>query len=139
VSPILFAIYTAGMIKWVEEYGSAEGMSFGNDHGWVATGSDVNQVITILEYYPAKIIPWASRRALQFDSAKMEAALCTGRRGHKKHLRPKLTANITVGYGFIRFNRQVTCWFGFWMDEHLTLKEHHNRCMMEARAAEVRL
>jgi len=38
VSPILFAIYTSGLIKWVEEYVSAaEGLSFVHDLGWVAT------------------------------------------------------------------------------------------------------
>jgi len=126
VSPILFAIYTSGLIKWVEDYVSAEGLSFVDDLGWVATGSDVNQVVTILERCAAKSIEWASRRGLQFDTAKMEAALFSRRRGHKKHLQPKLTAKIMVGDGFIRFNRQATRWLGVWMDAHLTLKEHHN-------------
>jgi len=50
VSPILFAIYTSGLIKWVEEYVSeAEGLFFVDDLGWVATGSDVNRVVSILE------------------------------------------------------------------------------------------
>jgi hypothetical protein len=49
VSPILFAIYTSGQIKLVEEYVSeAEGLSFVDDLGWVATGSDVNRVVSIL-------------------------------------------------------------------------------------------
>jgi len=69
----------------------------------------------------------------------MEAALFTRRRGHKKHLWPTLTAKIRVGDGFIRFNRQATRWLGVWMDVHLTLKEHHNRCLKKARAAEARL
>ena len=99
-------------------------MSFVDDLGWVGTGSDVNQVVTILERCAAKSIEWASRQGLQFDTAKTEAALFTRRRGHKKHLRPKLTAKIRVGDGFIRFNRQATRWLGVWMDAHLTLKEH---------------
>ena len=44
---------------------------------------------------------WASRRDLQFDTAKTEAALFTRRRGHKMHLRPKLTAKIKVGDSFV--------------------------------------
>ena len=57
VSPILFAIYTSGLIKWVEEYISeAEGRSSVDDLGWVATGNDVNQVVTILERCAAKSI-----------------------------------------------------------------------------------
>jgi hypothetical protein len=108
-SPILFAIYTSGLIKWVEEYASAEGLSVDDDLGWVATGSDVNQVVTILERCAAKGIEWASRRGLQFDTAKIEEAQFTRRWGQKKHLRPKLTAKIRVGDGFIRFNRQATC------------------------------
>jgi hypothetical protein len=139
VSPILFAIYTAGLIKWVKEHASAEGLSLVDDLGWVATGSDVNHVVTILERCAAKSVEWAIRRGLQFDSAKTEAALFKRRRGHKKHLRPKLTTKIRVGDGFIRFNRKPTRWLGGWMNAHLTLKEHHNRCMKTARAAEARL
>jgi len=95
VSPILFAIYTSGLIKWVEGYVSeAEGLSFADDLGWGATGSDVNHVVSILERCAAKSIDWGSRRGLQFDTAKKEVALFTCRRGHRKHLRPKLTAKI---------------------------------------------
>jgi hypothetical protein len=77
VSPILFAIYTSGLIKWVEEYASAEELSFVDDLGLVATGRDVNQVGTIRERCAGKSIEWASRRGLQFDTAQMEAALFT--------------------------------------------------------------
>jgi len=46
MSPILFAIYTSGLIKWVKEYGSeAEGLTCVDNLGWVATRSDVNHVI----------------------------------------------------------------------------------------------
>jgi hypothetical protein len=139
VSPILSAMYTSGLIKWVEEDVSAEGLSFVDDLGSVAAGTNVNQVVTTLEGCAAKSIEWASRRGLQFDTAKTEAALFTRRRGHKKYLRPKLTAKIRVGDRFIRFNRQATRWLGVWMDAHLTLNEHHNRFMKQASAAEARL
>jgi len=43
VLPILFAIHTAGLIKWVEERVQAKRLSFVDDLGWVATGKDVNQ------------------------------------------------------------------------------------------------
>jgi len=109
VSLILFAIYTSALIKWVEEYVSeATGLSFVDDLGWVATGSDVNHVISILERCAAQSIKWASRRGLQFDTAKTEAALFTGRRSHRKHLQPKLTAKIRVRSRVIQFNIQVT-------------------------------
>ena len=95
MSPILFAIYTSGLIKWVEEYVSeAEGLYFVDDLCWVGTGSDVNHVVSILERCAAKSIEWASRRGLQFDTAKTEAALFTRRQGHREHLRPKQTAKI---------------------------------------------
>jgi hypothetical protein len=110
-----------------------------DDLGWVATGSDVNQVVMILERCAAKSIEWAGRRGLQFDTAKMEAAQFTRRRGHKKHLRPILTAEIRVGTCFIQFNRQSTRWLGVWMNVHMTLKEHHNLYMKRARAARARL
>jgi hypothetical protein len=61
MSPILFAIYTSGLIKWVEAYVPAEGLSFVDDLGWVVAGSDVNQVVTTLKRCAAKSIEWASR------------------------------------------------------------------------------
>ena len=139
-SLILFAIYTSGLIKWVEEdVSEAQGLSFVDDLGWVATGNDVHHAFSILKRCAAKSNESAIRPRLQFDTAKTEAALFTRKRGHRKHLRPKLTAMIRVGNGSIRFNAQVTRWLGIWIDTHLTFKEHHNRCMKNARAAEARL
>jgi len=37
----------------------------------------------ILERYAGKSIEWASRQGRQFETAKTEAALFKGRRGHK--------------------------------------------------------
>jgi len=139
VSLILFAIHTAGLRQWVEERVQAEDLSFVDHLGWVATGKDVNQVVEKPKPCAAESIEWASRRDLQFYTAKMEAALFTRRRGHKKHLRPKFRAKLKVGDGFVRFNKEATPWLGVWMDAHLTFKEHHNRCMKKARAAEARL
>ena len=140
VSPIIFAIDTAALLKWVETgVHGVEGLSFVDDLGWVATGKDVNQVVRKLEACAAESIEWASRRDLQFNTGKTEAALFTHRRGHKKHLRPKLTAKIKVGDGFFQFNKEATWWLGVWMDAHLTFKEHHNCCMKKARAAEDQL
>jgi len=98
VSLILFAIYTSGLIKWVEEYVSeAEGLSFVDHLGWAATGSNVNHVVAIHERCATKCIKWVSRRGEQFDTARTEAALFTHRQGHRNHLRPNLTAKIRVG------------------------------------------
>jgi hypothetical protein len=127
VSPILFAIYTSGLIKWVEEYVSeAQGLSFVDDLGWVATGSNVNHVVSILERCAAMSIEWVRRRGLQFDTARTEAALFTRRRGHRKHLRPKQTTKKRVVNESVPSNAQETRWLGVWMDSHLTFKEHHN-------------
>jgi hypothetical protein len=98
VSPFLFAIFTSGLLKWVEEYISkAKGLSWVDDLSWVATGSDVNHVVTILERYAAKSIEWASRQGLHFNTLNKEVALFTRRQGHRKHLWPELTAMIRVG------------------------------------------
>jgi len=92
VSPILFAIYKSGLINWVEQYRSeAQGLPFLNDLRWVATGSNVNQVVTTLERWAARSNQWVSRQRVQFDTAKTEGALFTH---HRKHLRPTLTAKI---------------------------------------------
>jgi hypothetical protein len=139
VSPIIFAINTPGLIQWVEERVQAEGLSFVDHLRWVATRKVVNWVVERLEAGTAERIEWASRRDLQFGSAKMESALFTLRKRHKKPLRPKLTAKIHVGNGFVQFNKEATRWLGVWMDAHLTFKQHHNRCMKKARAAEAQL
>jgi hypothetical protein len=124
----------------VEEYVSeAEGPSFVDNLGWVATGNNDNQVVTILERCAAKSIEGARRQGLQFNTAKIEAAISTCTRRHKRHLRPKLSAKITVREGFIWFKRLATTQLGVRMDAPLTLTEHHNRCMQRARAAEATL
>jgi len=105
----------------------------------VATGNDVNHVVWILERCAAKSIEWACRRRLQFDTAKTEAALFTRRLGHRKNILYKMTAKITVRNVSILYNAQATRWLGVWMNAYLTFKEHHNRCMKKARAAEDRL
>jgi len=84
-------------------------------------------------------IDWAERRELEFDSTETEEALLARRQGQKRHLRPKLTAKIRVGNGFIKFNKEATRRLGVWMDAHLTFKEHHNQWMKNARATEARL
>jgi hypothetical protein len=96
-----------------QEYVSeAEALSLVDDRGWVATASDVNHVVSMLERWAMKSIEWASRRGLQFDTAKTEAALFTCRRRHRKHLRPKLTAKIRIGTESIRCNAQAKRWLG---------------------------
>jgi hypothetical protein len=57
VSPILFGIYTSGVITWVEEYVlEAKGLFFADDVCWVVTRSDVNHMFSILERCAAKSI-----------------------------------------------------------------------------------
>jgi len=86
VSPILVAIYTSGLIKWDAGYvPEAEGLSFVDDLGWVATRSDVNHVVSIRDILAAKSIELLSRRVLQCNIANTEAALFTHRRGHRKY------------------------------------------------------
>jgi hypothetical protein len=140
VSPILFAIYISGLIKWVEEYVSeVEGLSFVDDLGCVVTWRGVDHVVPILERCTAKSIERASRRGLQFDIGKTEAALFTRRVGHQKHLWAKLPAKIRVGKESVWINAQATCWLGVWMDAHPTFKEHLNRCVKKVSAVEARI
>jgi len=101
--------------------------------------SDVNHVVSMLERCAANIIEWASRRGLQFDTAKTDGALFTHRRGSTKYLRAKMTAKLTVGNKSLRFIPQATRWLGVWVDAHLTFMEHHNQCTKKARAGEARI
>jgi len=127
ITAIVFAIYRSGLIKWVEEYVSAQGLSVVDDLGWVATGSDINQVVTTLQRLAAMGIEWGSRRGILLDTAKTEGAWCMRRRGHQRHRWRKLIAKIQLGNWFIRFNKHATRWLGDWMDARLALNEHHNR------------
>lgn len=56
LSPILFGIYTSGVIKALKEYISAEELSFLDHLSLVTTVTDLNQVITILKECAAKCI-----------------------------------------------------------------------------------
>jgi hypothetical protein len=127
VTPIRLAIYTSGLITSVEESVSViKGLSFVDDVGWVATGSDVSQVIRNLEFCAKQSIDWAEGRQLEIDTSYTLAPLITLSPGQKKHLPPKLTAKIRVGNGFVRFNKEATSWLGVWIGAHLSCKEHHN-------------
>jgi hypothetical protein len=140
VSPILLAIYTSVLINWVQEYVSeTEGLFIVHGLRWVVTGSDVNQVVIILERWAAKSVEWVNRRGQQFDTTNPEAVLFGTTLPHTKLLRPKLTAMIRVGNGSIRFNEEATHWLGIWMDALLMLNGYNNRCMKKASVAEARL
>jgi hypothetical protein len=79
----------------------AERITSVDDLGYVATGKDVTKVVERLEACTAESIEWPSRRFPQFDTAKTMAALFIRRRGHQKHLQPKLTTKIKVRHGFV--------------------------------------
>jgi hypothetical protein len=111
VSPILFAMYTAGRIAKGERVG-AEGLSVVDDIGWIATGRDVNEVVTKLGACAAESLKLTDGRGLTFETANTDAAYFTRKQGHKKHLRPKLTGMIRVGNDLVRFNREATRWLG---------------------------
>jgi hypothetical protein len=140
VSPIPLAFYTSGHIKWVEKYISkAARLCSVDDLAWIATESDINHTVSLIERCAAKCIEWACRLGLQFDTAQMEVVLFMRRQGHRKHLRPEQTAKISVSSRVIRFNTQGICWQGVWMDAHLMLTEQHTQCTKQSRAPEARL
>jgi len=95
-------------MKWVQEKVSGiEGLSFKDNVGWMATGSDIRQVVRKLESCARESIDWAVKRELEFNSGKTGAALFTCRRGHINHLPQNLTAKIRVGNGFVRCNKKA--------------------------------
>jgi len=76
VSPILFTIYTIGLLKWVEEGVSRiEGLFSLANVGWAATRSVVNHIITNLDICARVSINWAERQELEFDSPTTAEAL----------------------------------------------------------------
>jgi hypothetical protein len=124
----------------VEKYVSAAGgLPFGDNLGWVATGSEVHHVMSVLERCAAQRIEWGCRQGLQIHYAKTEQALFTCRRGHRKHAQPHLTAKIRVRNKSVWFNVQGKRSLGMWMDTHLAFKEHHIQYTKKDRAPEARL
>jgi len=93
----------------------------------------------ILERCVANSMEWACTRGLQFDMPTWEDALFLLRWRLMKHLRPKLTAKITVRNRFIRVCKLATHLLRVWMAANLLFQEHLNWCMMTARAAETGL
>lgn len=106
MSPFLLAILTSGLITWVKEYESAvEQISFVDNHGWVATACNMNQVVMNHERCVGQDMEWATGQGLQFLTTEMEVALLIRRRGHKTHHCPKLTAKLGVRDEFIQFDK----------------------------------
>jgi hypothetical protein len=140
VSPIIYAISTSEHIKWDEDSVSGgKGISFVFNFELVAEGNDVKQVVRKLQACASVSIDWAERQQLELNTATTDTDFFTRRRDHNYQLHRNLTAKISVGNGFIRYNREATRWLAVWMDSYLTFKEHHNQCMKKARAAEARL
>lgn len=104
VSLILFAIFVVQLIRWVQERVSRdEGLAFLDSVRQVATQSDENENVRMLQASATVSIDWIDRRERECDTERTEAALFTRRRGHKKHLHPKLTAKIRVRNYIIKY------------------------------------
>jgi hypothetical protein len=100
--------------------------------GWDSANGPVSPRRNRLrEWTRTASIDRADKYRLAFDTTITDEAQFMHRQGH----RLKLTAQTTVGDGFVKFNKEGTRWLGVRMDAHLTFKEHHNHCMT-ARAAE---
>jgi len=93
--------------------------------GWQPEAMSTRSSV-IVEKCAAWSIRCTSRQGLQFDTANMEAALFTQRRGHRRHLRPKLTAKIHVGNGIICFATQATRWLPVWIAAQLSFDDDYN-------------
>ena len=63
VSPILFSNFTSALMKWVAERVSGiEGLSFMDNVGWMAPGSNLSQIIRNMETWARESIDCAERR-----------------------------------------------------------------------------
>jgi hypothetical protein len=69
VFPILFAMYTSGLIKLVDNRVSGiDGLPSVDDVGWIATGSDISQVVKKHESWARESIDQEERWQLKFDT-----------------------------------------------------------------------
>lgn len=61
-------------------------------------------------------------------------------RSHCQRLhRQIIEANIQIGTGSIKFNKEATRWLGIWLDNQLTFTAHVNEKFRAARAAEIQI
>jgi hypothetical protein len=94
VSPILFAIYMAGIHEEVEnKVTGSSGLSFVDDVTWVVEAATIPQLIQKLEKCAAICQDWAQRNAVRFETSKTEAILLSR---NTRHYRERATAAIRV-------------------------------------------
>jgi hypothetical protein len=113
-----------------------EGISFADDVGWWVSGKNITEIRRKLEKCALLSQTWADNNAVVFDIDKTEAVLFLQRRCHRR----QINETIKVAPGVEKkFNREATRWLGVWLDSQLTLKEHYNKMMCNARDAETRI
>jgi len=106
---ILFTIVKSGRWTWLEEsIYWVKGLTLVDNVGCVATGSNFKEIVWKLDTCASESITWAALWELEFETARTDAAHFTRRRGHEKPMRPTLTANIRVGNGFVRCDKDAT-------------------------------
>jgi ribonuclease HI len=134
VSPILFAVYIAGVHGAVENaVPGVRGLSFVDDVTWLAVADNVGELVGKLEECARQSIGWAEANAVRFETSKTEAILFTRNR---RYWGQRPTTGIRVDGTQIKFVNQATRWLGIWLDPALTMTENRRKCIARARRAE---
>jgi ribonuclease HI len=137
VSPILFAIYIAGVHGAVEEaVPGVRGLSFVDDVTWLAVGDSVGDVVGTLEESARQSGWWAADNAVRFEMSKTEAVLFTRNRrlwGQRQRM------SVRVEGRDVPFTKEATRWLGIWLDPGLLMSDNRRKCIARARKAEAAL
>jgi hypothetical protein len=110
-----------------------EGISFADDVSWWVSGKNITEIRRKLEKCALLSQSWADNNAVVFDIDKTEAVLFSRRQCHRR----QINKTIKMAPGVEKkFNREATRWLRAWLNSQLTLKEHHNKMIYNARGTE---
>jgi len=130
---VLFITYLSGIFDVVEAaVPGIYGLSFVDDIGWWADGTDEKAVADKLSAAATASIEWATGNGVASDHGKSEAALF--RRKKKVPM-----AEVTVVASHVPFNKMATRWLGVWLDSQLMLRDHHATRLKHGQKAMTRL
>jgi hypothetical protein len=135
-SPILFAIYIAGLFKIVEKgVPEVTMLSFVDDVAWVVEGKDAHQCTSYMQRCARRAIQWVEMNAVQFDIGKTKAVLFSKKRNHqwnKVKMRIQVDENNSIS-----LNSKPMRWLGLGKDRKLNFQHHHEVVMTKAKKVHV--
>ena len=137
ISPLLFALYMAGLHRFMEQHTrGVVTLSFVDDVTLLVSATSVREVSAQLERGARQAILWGKKNVVTFETGKTEAILLSRSR---RHWKDKTRESILVDDCRVGYNRGATRWLGIWIDSRLSFRENTEKATARARKAETRL